>query len=170
MLRTILDAGGSVRILSFGIRLPGVRYRVVPVHRRAFLFADAVIVKVLAGQAVGLFWSDAAARAKQVTALPWIRAKTSTLMALRGAIDLRELLAVVDTFTPASTLTGGIAGGTFAFRMGKVVLVHHLELRTGEDLLPVDVTHMAEVVIIEEANGASEDVAKRRHLEVLHFR
>lgn len=169
MLRAILDAGRPVRVLSFGIRFPGIRDRVVPVHWRAFLLADAVIVKVLAGQAVGLLGTDTASGAEQMAAFSGVRAEAPTLMTLRRAVDLRELLAVVGTFTPASAFAGRITGRTLSFRVGKVVLINHLELGTGQDLFPVDVAHMAEVVVVEEANRAAEDIAQRRHLQVLHL-
>lgn len=152
MLRTVLDTCSSIGILPFRVSLPRVRDRIIPVHRWAFLFAYAVIIEVLTGKAVRLFGSDTAARAEQVTAFPWVRAEAASLVALRRAIDLRELLAVVSTFTPATTFAGGIASWTLAFWVSEIILVHHLELGTGEDLFPVDVAHMAKVIIIEEAD------------------
>jgi hypothetical protein len=49
MLGTILDASCSVRIFSFWIFLPTILDRVVALHRRALLLADAVVVEVAAG-------------------------------------------------------------------------------------------------------------------------
>ena len=49
MLGTVLDAGRSVRIFPFRIFLPTILDRVVALHRRALLLADAVVVEVAAG-------------------------------------------------------------------------------------------------------------------------
>ena len=48
MLRTFLDTGCSVCIFSVGVNLPLVLGGVVDVHGRTFLFANTVIVEVLA--------------------------------------------------------------------------------------------------------------------------
>ena len=49
MFGTVLDAGRSVRIFPFRIFLPTILDRVVALHRRALLLADAVVVEVAAG-------------------------------------------------------------------------------------------------------------------------
>jgi hypothetical protein len=54
MLGTVLDTGGSVGILPLGVLLPAVLDRVVTLHRRTLLFADAVVVEVAASLEVGV--------------------------------------------------------------------------------------------------------------------
>ena len=46
MLGTILDTSCSISVFSFWIFLPTILDGVVALHRRTFLLADAVIVKV----------------------------------------------------------------------------------------------------------------------------
>ena len=48
MFWTLFDAGCSICIFSIGVSLPLVLGGVVYVHRRTFLFANTVIVEVLA--------------------------------------------------------------------------------------------------------------------------
>ena len=48
MLRTLSDAGGPVSVLAIGVSLPLVLGGVVDVHGGTFLFANTVIVEVLA--------------------------------------------------------------------------------------------------------------------------
>ena len=46
MLGTILDAGRSIGVLAVGVLLPAILDRVVTLHRRALLLANAVVVKI----------------------------------------------------------------------------------------------------------------------------
>ena len=48
MLRAVLDAGGTIRVLAQRVSLPLVLDRVVDLHRGALLFAHTVVVEVLA--------------------------------------------------------------------------------------------------------------------------
>ena len=49
MLRAVLDAGGTIRVLAQRVALPLVLDRVVDLHGRALLLAHTVVVEVLAG-------------------------------------------------------------------------------------------------------------------------
>jgi len=53
MLWTLADTGGSIGIFSVGVSLPFILGWIVDVHWRTFLFANTVIVEILAGQAIG---------------------------------------------------------------------------------------------------------------------
>ena len=48
MLRAVLDAGGTVRVLAQRVALPLVLDRVVDLHGRALLLAHTIVVEVLA--------------------------------------------------------------------------------------------------------------------------
>lgn len=48
VLRTVLDAGGAVRVLAGRVRHPRVGYRIVALHCRTLLFARAFIVEISA--------------------------------------------------------------------------------------------------------------------------
>ena len=48
MLRAVLDAGGTIRVLAQRVSLPLVLDRVVDLHRWTLLLANAVVVEVLA--------------------------------------------------------------------------------------------------------------------------
>ena len=52
MLGTIPDTSGSISVLSIGILFPLVFDWVVTLHRRTFLLANPVIVKIPACQAI----------------------------------------------------------------------------------------------------------------------
>ena len=49
MLRTLSDAGGPVGVLAIGVPLPLVLGGVVDLHGRTLLFANSIIIKILAG-------------------------------------------------------------------------------------------------------------------------
>ena len=69
MLGTVLDARCTVSVFAVGILLPFVLDWIIPLHRGTFLFANAVVIKIAAGQAVRLLGSSAASRAEQMAAL-----------------------------------------------------------------------------------------------------
>lgn len=48
MLRAVLDAGGTIRVLAQRVALPLVLDRVVDLHGRALLLAHTIVVEVLA--------------------------------------------------------------------------------------------------------------------------
>ena len=48
MLRAVLHAGGAVRVLAQRVSLPLVLDRVVDLHGGTLLFANAVVVEILA--------------------------------------------------------------------------------------------------------------------------
>lgn len=83
VLGAVLDAGGPIRVLPVRVVLPGVGVGVVALHRGALLFADAVVVEVLARQAVALLGAHATAGAEQVAALSGFRTEAASLVALR---------------------------------------------------------------------------------------
>jgi hypothetical protein len=109
-------------------------------------------------QAVRLFRSRAPACAKQVAALPWLRPKAPPSVALRAAVELGELLAVVLPLTPASGRTGLVAGRAVALGLCKFVHVDELLLGAADDLLPLDRLDVAQVVVVHDAHAALEDV------------
>ena len=49
VLGALLDAGGAVRVLAVGVPLPLVLGGVVDLHGRTLLFANSIIIKILAG-------------------------------------------------------------------------------------------------------------------------
>ena len=86
VLGAVLDAGCAVGVLSVGVLLPLVLDGVVALHGRALLLAHAVVVKVPAGQAVGLLGTRAPSRAEQVAALAGLGPEAPALVALRAEI------------------------------------------------------------------------------------
>lgn len=159
MFGAILDASGSVCVFSLWIFLPTVGDGVVDLHRGTFLLANSIIEKVPACQAIGLFGPRAASSAEKMTAFPWLGTKTSSGMALGGAVDFREPLTVSGSFSPASMFAGFMAGGAVSFGLREVVDVDILGGGPSDDFVPLDGLDVAEVVVIENANGADENVS-----------
>lgn len=95
-----------------------------------------------------------------MTAVSGLRSKTSALVALGTAVDFRELLTVVRPFAPASTRARFVARRTFPFRVGEIVQVHPLGPLTGDDLVPVDGAHVAQIVVIDHAHISGQYVCK----------
>jgi hypothetical protein len=87
VLGTFFDTSGSVSIFSLWISLPLVLDRVVYLHRRALLFANPVVVKILAGQAIRLLWTRAPAGTEKMTAFSGLWTKTSPRVALGSTVD-----------------------------------------------------------------------------------
>ena len=48
MLGTRFDAGGAISVLAFRVRFPRVRDRIVALHCRTFLLADAIVEEISA--------------------------------------------------------------------------------------------------------------------------
>lgn len=159
MLRTFPNAGRAIRVLSVWIGLPGVGCWVVLLHRWTLLLALAIVVKVLAGQAVALFGPATAPGAKQVTALARVGPETAALPTLGRAVGFGEVLTVVLSFAPASLLAAPVALGTCALgQCEAVVLVQVLSVRVRYDLVPVYRVYVTQVVIVEHAHVTVQHV------------
>jgi len=39
----------------------------------------------------------------------------------------------------------------------------------GDDLVPLDGLDVAEVVVVQDADGSPQDISQRRHLQVMHL-
>lgn len=117
--------------------------------------------KILAYQAIRLFGSCTASGAEQVAAFSGLGSETSALVALGAAVDLREPLAVLGPFSPAALRAGLVAGGAIAFGLVEVVVVDVLGVGARDDLLPVDGPDVAEVVVVQDADAAFENVWKK---------
>src|SRR5687767_5797115 len=89
-----------------------------------------------------------------MAALPWFWTKTSALIALRTAVYLGEFLAIMWPRSPAAGFTRFIASFTLTLGLCIVVNVNVFGARTGDYFVPVYGLHVAEVVIVEEANTA----------------
>lgn len=165
MFGTVSNTRGSVRILSVGVHLPRVSGGVVALHGRTLLRAETVVVEVAAREAVALLGALAAARAEQVTALAGVGSEAAALPALRAAVVLGELLAVLGSFAPAARAAALVASGALPLGGGEVVHVDVLCLGTGDDLVPADGLHVAQVVVVVDAHTAAENVAQRRQFQ-----
>lgn len=107
-----------------------------------------------------MLWPGATTRTKQMTAVSGLRAKTSTLVTLGTAVDFWELLTVMGSFAPTATSARFVARWTFSFRIREIIHVHPFGPLTGDDLIPVDGAHMAQIIVIDHAHIAGQDVYK----------
>jgi len=95
-----------------------------------------------------------------MTTVSGLGAETSALVTLWTAVDFRELLTVMRPFAPASTRARFVARWTFPFRIGEIIQVHPLGPLTGDDLIPVDGAHVAQIVVIDHAHISGQYVCK----------
>ena len=109
-------------------------------------------------QAVGLFGARAPPGTEEMATLPWPGSEAPATVALGRAVDLAELLAVVGSLAPAPVLAGLVAGGAVPLRFREVVHVDVLRPRPRDDLLPLDGLDVAEVVVVQDAHAALEDI------------
>ena len=109
-------------------------------------------------QAVGLFGPGAASSTEKVATLSWPGSKAPAAVALSCAVDLAELLAVVGSLPPAPVLARLVARRAVPLRFREVVHVDVLRPRPRDDLLPLDRLDVAEVVVVEDAHAALEDI------------
>ena len=109
-------------------------------------------------QAVGLFGAGAAPGTEEMATFPWPRSEAPAAVALGRAVDLAELLAVVGSLAPAPVLARLVAGGAVPLRLREVVHVDVLRPRPRDDLLPLDGLDVAEVVVVQDAHTALEDI------------
>ena len=109
-------------------------------------------------QAVGLFGPGAPSRAEEVATLPWPGSEAPAAVALGRAVDLAELLAVVGSLSPAPVLARLVARRAVPLRFREIVHVDVLRPRPCDDLLPLDRLDVAEVVVVQDAHAALEDI------------
>ena len=94
-----------------------------------------------------------------MAALPGLRSETPSTVALGGTVGLGELLTVGETLPPTPGLAGLVAGGALPLRLLEVVDVDVSALRRpGDDLIPLDGLDMAEVVVVENAHTALQNI------------
>ncbi len=105
-----------------------------------------------------------------MAALPGPGPEAAPAAALRATVELGELLAVVGAVAPAAALARLVAGGAVALRLGKVVLEVELGPRARDDLVPPDRLDVAQVVVVDHAHAALEDVCKRERFYSLLLR
>jgi len=90
-------------------------------------------------------------------------------MTLCSTVDLAELLAVVSSLTPATVLAAFMTGSAVSLWLREVVHVDILAVLPCDDLVPFDGLDVTEIVVIEDADTALENVSKSRHLQVVHL-
>ena len=112
-------------------------------------------------QAVGLFGAGATPGTEEMATFPWPGSEAPAAVALSRAVDLAELLAVVGALAPAPVLARLVAGGAVPLRLREVVHVDVLRPRPRDDLLPLDRLDVAEVVVVQDADTALEDIWRR---------
>ena len=93
-----------------------------------------------------------------MAALARLRPETSSRVALVGAAYLGELLAVVGSLAPAAVGAGLVAGGAVSLGLGEVVHVDVLGGVARDDLVPLDGLDVAEVVVVENAHTALQNI------------
>ena len=94
-----------------------------------------------------------------MAALPGLRSETPSTVALSGTVGLGELLTVGGALPPTPGLAGLVAGGALALRLLEVVDVDVSALRRpGDDFIPLDGLDMAEVVVVENAHTALQNI------------
>ena len=93
-----------------------------------------------------------------MAAVPGLGPEAPPPVALRAAVDLGELLAVVLSLAPASACAVLVAGGAVALGLLEAVDVEVLGVGAGDDLLPLDALDVAQVVVVHDADAAGEDV------------
>lgn len=81
-------------------------------------------------------------------------------MALRAAVELGELLAVVGTLAPAAGGAGLVAGDAAALGLLEHVDVKVPVTGAGDDLFPLDSLDVAQVVVVHDAHAPLQDVCK----------
>ena len=81
-------------------------------------------------------------------------------VALRAAVELGELLAVVRALAPAAGGAGLVAGHAAALGLLELVDVDEAVAGTGDDLVPLDGLDVAQVVVVHDAHAPLEDVWK----------
>ena len=94
-----------------------------------------------------------------MAALPGLGTEAPTTVALGSTVGLGELLTVGGSLAPAAFLAGLVAGCTLPLRLLEVVDVDVSALRgPGDDLVPLDGLDVAEVVVVENAHTALQNI------------
>ena len=96
-----------------------------------------------------------------MAAFTWLWAETSSLMTLRTAVDLGELLTILSSFAPAATSAGLVTGRAVAFGFAEVVVVDVLGVGAGDDLLPLDGPDVAQVVVVQDPDATLKNICKK---------
>ncbi len=117
-------------------------------------------------ETVALFGSGASAGAEQVTALARLGSEAPPLVALRAAVDLGELLAVLGPFAPTAGLARLVARRALALRLREIVHVEDLGIGARDDLLPVDRLHVAQVVVVEQSATACQNICHTKFTNI----
>ena len=94
-----------------------------------------------------------------MAALPRLGTEAAATVTLGSAVGLGELLAVGGALAPAAGLAGLVAWGALSLGLLEVVDVDVSALRrSGDDLIPLDGLDMAEVVVVENAHTALQNI------------
>ena len=110
-------------------------------------------------QTVGRLGSGAASGTEEMAALPRLGTEAAATVTLGSAVGLGELLTVGGALSPATFLAGLVARGALSLRLLEVVDVDVSALRRpGDDLIPLDGLDMAEVVVVENAHTALQNI------------
>lgn len=109
-----------------------------------------------------MLWASAASGAEEMAALPGLVSETPASVALRAALQLGKLLAVLGALSPTSAAAGLMAGSTVPLGLGEIVGVEILGRRPADDLLPLYGLDVAEVVVVDDADAALENVCGKK--------
>ena len=95
-----------------------------------------------------------------MAALPRLGTEAAATVTLGSAVGLGELLAVGGALAPAAGLAGLVAWGALSLGLLEVVDVDVSALRPGpgDDLIPLDGLDVAEVVVVENAHTALQNI------------
>ena len=116
-------------------------------------------VCILSYQAVGRLWSSTSSSTEEMAAFPRLGTKTAPTVTLGSTVGLGELLAVSGSLSPTSGLTGLMTRGALSLRLLEVVDVDVSALgRVRDDLVPLDGLDVAEVVVVENAHAALQNI------------
>ena len=113
-----------------------------------------------AGSSSHLLGSRASPGAKEMAALSGLAPEAPAAVALRAAVELGELLAVVGALAPAAGGAGLVAGHAAALGLLELVDVEVPVAGAGDDLFPLDGLDVAQVVVVHDAHAPLEDVWK----------
>ena len=113
-----------------------------------------------AGSSSHLLGTRASPGAKEMAALSGLAPEAPAAVALRAAVELGELLAVVGALAPAAGGAGLVAGDAAALGLLELVDVEVPVAGAGDDLFPLDGLDVAQVVVVHDAHAPLQDVCK----------
>ena len=94
-----------------------------------------------------------------MAAFPRLGTKTAPTVTLGSTVGLGELLAVGRTLAPAPGLAGLMTRAALSLRLLEVVDVDVSAFGgPGDDLIPLDGLDVAEVVVVENAHAALQNI------------